>query len=64
MMFLKRRLAAFVAVIATLAVAAPVASAITPPGPGTDSGLGSPRCPDGYAGPTNLATGCPWWLIH
>jgi hypothetical protein len=29
-----------------------------------DSSLGSPRCPDWYVGPTNLATGCPWYLIH
>jgi hypothetical protein len=63
-MLLKRRLAAFAAVIAALALAAPVASASAPTTPGANPGLGSPRCPDGYSGPTNLATGCPWWLIR
>jgi hypothetical protein len=23
----------------------------------------SPSCPAGYDGPTNLATGCPFWLM-
>jgi hypothetical protein len=23
----------------------------------------SPHCPTGYAGPTNLATGCPYWMM-
>ena len=58
-MFLKRSFAASAAVIAALAV--PVASASAAP---THDGLGSPRCPDNYVGPTNLATGCPWWMIH
>jgi hypothetical protein len=61
-MFLNRRFAALAAVISALAV--PVASATAATSPVRDSGLGSPRCPDGYAGPTNLATGCPWWMIH
>jgi hypothetical protein len=59
-MFLKTRFAALAAVIAALAV--PVASASAATSPVKD--LGTPRCPDGYAGPTNLATGCPWWMIH
>lgn len=62
-MFLKTRSAALAAVIAALAV--PVASASAASTPVKDSGgLGTPRCPDGYVGPTNLATGCPWYLIH
>ena len=32
--------------------------------PTAGSSLGSPRCPDWYTGPTNLATGCPWYLIQ
>jgi hypothetical protein len=59
-MFLKTRSAALAAVIAALAV--PVASASAATSPVKD--LGTPRCPDGYVGPTNLATGCPWWMIH
>ena len=23
----------------------------------------NPTCPVGYSGPTNLATGCPWYLM-
>jgi hypothetical protein len=53
-----------VAVVAALAVGAPVASGATDPTvPASDSSLGSPRCPDWYNGPTNLATGCPWWIM-
>jgi hypothetical protein len=59
-MFLTRRLATLAAVTAAVAVAAP-ASADS--GPGAASGLGSPHCPIGYAGPMNLATGCPWWMM-
>jgi hypothetical protein len=62
-MFLSRRLAACAAVTAALAAGAPLASASAATVPATDPGLGSPHCPDGYAGPTNLATGCPWWLM-
>jgi hypothetical protein len=62
-MVLKRRLAAFTSVVAVLAVGAPAASASAATMPVKDSGLGSPRCPDWYNGPTNLATGCPWWMI-
>jgi hypothetical protein len=60
-MFRKRRLGAFAAVIAALAVATPVASA--GPVAVTDLGNPSPGCPAWYVGPTNLATGCPYWLM-
>jgi hypothetical protein len=62
-MVLRTRLAACTAVIAALAV--PVASASAAPAAtaATTADLGSPRCPDGYSGPTNLATGCPFWVM-
>jgi hypothetical protein len=64
-MFRKRRLAAFAPVIAALAVAAPVASGNAATSPVTEPILmsGSPSCPPWYNGPTNLATGCPFWLM-
>lgn len=62
-MFLKRRLAAFAAVTAALAVGAPVASAGAATAAVTDPVITGPSCPDGYSGPTNLATGCPYWLM-
>jgi hypothetical protein len=58
-MLLMRRLAAFATVTAALAVGAPVASANA----ATDPVITGPSCPDGYAGPTNLATGCPYWMM-
>ena len=58
-MFLKRRGAACAVAIAALALPVATASAAST----DDPGLGSPRCPDGYSGPTNLATGCPWWMM-
>jgi hypothetical protein len=60
-MFLKRRLAGLAAVTAMLAVGAPAAStsaAILPV-----ALPANPSCPANYNGPTNLATGCPWWLM-
>ena len=57
-MVLKRGLAATTAVIAALAVPAAATSVARADDPG-----GSPRCPDGYAGPINLATGCPWYVM-
>jgi hypothetical protein len=62
-MFLKRRLAAFAAVMAALAVGSPVAFASATTAAVRDPVVTGPSCPDGYAGPTNLATGCPWWLM-
>jgi hypothetical protein len=62
-MFLTRRLTAFAAVSAALAVAAPVGSASATAVPAADPDMGSPSCPQGYSGPVNLATGCPWWLM-
>jgi hypothetical protein len=60
-MFPKRRLAAL-PVIAALAVAAPATLATAAPGPGSPV-VSGPSCPDNYAGPTNLATGCPYYLM-
>lgn len=62
-MFLKRCPAAFVAVIAAMAVGAPVAFASGTTRPAGDAVVTGPSCPDGYRGPTNAATGCPYWLM-
>jgi hypothetical protein len=62
-MFLMRRLAACAAVIAALTVGAPVASARAATIPDPDPVMPSPHCPEWYAGPINLATGCPWWMM-
>ena len=61
-MFLKRSSAAFAAT-AALAVGAlvPPASAESTSVAARDNA--SPSCPAGYAGPTNLATGCPYWIM-
>jgi hypothetical protein len=58
-MFLKRSLAAFAPVIAALTIGAPVALASTASISATNPVITGPSCPDGYAGPTNPATGCP-----
>ena len=35
------------------------------PTPSNPGGLpANPQCPANYSGPTNLATGCPWYLMH
>ncbi|MDX6726644.1 MAG: hypothetical protein QOK49_1449 [Baekduia sp.] len=62
-MSLKHRLTAFAAVIAALGVAGPAGSASAATRPATDPVITGPSCPDGYAGPTNLATGCPYYLM-
>jgi hypothetical protein len=72
-MFLRRRLAAFAVVIASLAVGASAASADVMPIRITDPPVAGPTvpgptvkgpmCPPGYSGPVNLATGCPWWMM-
>ncbi|HMJ35609.1 MAG TPA: hypothetical protein VK501_16995 [Baekduia sp.] len=59
-MVLKGRLAV---VVAALAVGAPVAAAAATTAPAADPVVSGPSCPDGYAGPTNLATGCPYWMM-
>jgi hypothetical protein len=56
-MLIKRRLVACTVVIAALAV--PVASA----GAATSDTGGDPTCPASYNGPTNMVTGCPWYLM-
>jgi hypothetical protein len=60
-MFLKRRLAALAAVMAALAVGSPAGSAGATILPVRDSA--NPSCPRWYHGPTNLATGCPYWIM-
>jgi hypothetical protein len=62
-MFLKRRLGVLAPILAALAVGAPVALASAATTPATKPVVTGPSCPDGYAGPTNLATGCPYWLM-
>jgi hypothetical protein len=62
-MFLRRRLAAFALVTAAGAVGTPVALASAAAVPAPTPVVAGPSCPDGYAGPTNLATGCPYWLM-
>ena len=63
-MFLTRRLAACTALTVALAVPVASANAAPPPRPsGTGQAQGSPHCPAGYSGPTNLATGCPWYVM-
>jgi hypothetical protein len=62
-MSLKHRLTAFAVVIAAVGVGGPVGLAGAATGPGTDPVVAGPSCPDGYDGPTNLATGCPYWTM-
>jgi hypothetical protein len=62
-MFLKRRLGAFAAFVAAVAVGAPMASASAATVPLADPIITGPSCPEGYNGPTNAATGCPFWIM-
>jgi hypothetical protein len=57
-----RRLAAFAAVTGALAVGSATAATGAPGGPPTPV-ISGPSCPEGYNGPTNLATGCPYYLM-
>ena len=62
MIFPKRRLAALAPAVAALAIAAPATvatAASSDPAPV----VSGPSCPDGYSGPTNLATGCPYYTM-
>ncbi|HWE11377.1 MAG TPA: hypothetical protein VG325_18655 [Solirubrobacteraceae bacterium] len=61
-MLLKRRLAAFVPVIAAATLGAPVAVA-SAAGPAVTPAVTGPSCPAGYSGPTNAATGCPYYVM-
>jgi hypothetical protein len=61
-MLLNRRRAAWAPIIAALTIGAPaIAGAATPPT--AKPVVTGPSCPDGYAGPTNPATGCPYYLM-
>jgi hypothetical protein len=62
-MFLKKNLAAFVPVIAALTMGAPVAVASAPMTSATTPSVTGPSCPAGYSGPTNAATGCPYYVM-
>jgi hypothetical protein len=62
-MFNTRRLGAIAPVIAALAVGAPAAVAATATPSAADPVISGPTCPANYTGPTNLATGCPYWLM-
>lgn len=60
-MFRKRGLAACTAAVVALAVPATSATAAT--AAATDPGMLSASCPANYTGPTNAATGCPWYVM-
>jgi hypothetical protein len=62
-MYLTRRLASVAAIVTALAVGGPLISASAATDPVPVSSPGSPHCPAWYNGPTNLATGCPFWLM-
>jgi hypothetical protein len=62
-MFLKRRLVAFASVTAALAATLPVAFAGAATVPASNPVVTGPSCPAGYTGPTNPATGCPYYTM-
>jgi hypothetical protein len=62
-MFLKRRLVVFASVTAALAAALPVAFASAATVPASNPVVTGPSCPAGYTGPTNPATGCPYYTM-
>jgi hypothetical protein len=39
-------------------------STLQSPNPGVPALPPNPQCPANYSGPVNLATGCPWYLMH
>jgi hypothetical protein len=49
--------------IAELAFGAPLAAASVPTAAVAAPANPNPSCPAWYHGPTNLATGCPYWLM-
>ena len=62
-MSLKHRLTTFAAVIVGLGVGGPAGMASATASPVPDPIVTGPSCPDDYNGPTNLATGCPYWIM-
>jgi hypothetical protein len=58
-----RRLVSIAAVVTALGVGGPVLAANAAPHPAPPAPQGSPHCPAWYHGPTNLATGCPYWIM-
>jgi hypothetical protein len=62
-MSLQRRITVSAAIIAALGVGTTAGSAGAATSPSTDSVVTGPSCPDSYSGPTNLATGCPYWMM-
>lgn len=59
----KRSMTTLVAALATLGAGTPAAVARTATDPVVHPVVSGPSCPDNYSGPTNLATGCPWYLM-
>jgi hypothetical protein len=49
--------------VAALTFAFPLSSASAPATPLAAPANPNPSCPSWYQGPTNLATGCPYWLM-
>jgi hypothetical protein len=49
---------------AALGFGAPMATVSPAITPGAVTANPNPSCPSWYHGPTNLATGCPYWLMR